>query len=73
MNRAEFEKMKAEEAAFIKDFIALCKKHDLAIQSDDPDCGLEIVSYDEMKEYYNDKTSFGRWGYEYIERDLEEN
>ena len=51
-----------KEDAFVADFIALCKKHGLAIVSDDPYCGLNVVGYGKkIRKYYNDPGSFGRW------------
>lgn len=51
-----------KEDAFITDFIALCKKYGLALESDDPYCGLNVVGYGKkMRKYYNEPDSFGRW------------
>ena len=47
---------------FIEEFVQLCKKHKLCIQSDDPYCGLNVVPYDtKMRAEYENRTSFGRW------------
>ena len=40
---------------FIKELIALCEKYNLALESEDPYCGLELVDYDKqyLIEMYN--------------------
>lgn len=51
MNRQRNEK----EKEFIKEFIVLCEKYQLALESEDPYCALEIVDYDKhLIEMYND-------------------
>lgn len=36
----------SKEECFIKEYIELCKKHKLQMQSEDPYCGLETAQYD---------------------------
>lgn len=71
MKRKKFEEMKKRHQNFIDEFVSLCEKHNLALQSDDPYCGLKVVPYDKnMKEYYSNPDSFGRWDWQYIEKNL---
>lgn len=73
MSNKEFKKMKKRRQEFIDEFIALCEKHELALESDDPYCGLNVVPYDDrMKKYYSNPDSFGRWTYSEIEKRLSE-
>ena len=71
MTRQEFEEIKCKNELFINEFIELCKKHNLGIECEDPYCGLEIVPFNKVENYYNDKGSFGRWNYKYIEKKIE--
>jgi len=63
MSKKEHKAIKEERRKredFIDEFMDLCQKYGLAIRSDDPYCGLVVVDYKEMEEYYNNPRSFGR-------------
>ena len=45
-----------KEKAFIKAYVDLCQKYYLALESDDPYCGIKVVPFDrEMKKYFRMK------------------
>ena len=60
----------SKEEKFIKEFIKRCEKYDLGLQSDDPYCGLNIVPYEEVSNYYKSSDSFGRWGWKVINQEI---
>lgn len=72
MKKEEFEIKKQREESFITEFIALCRKHNLGLDSEDPDCALSIVPLSYVEDYYNDPGSFGRCYYENIEKQIED-
>ena len=63
MSKKEHKAIKEERRKkedFIDEFINLCQKYGLAIRSDDQYCGLVVVDYKEMEEYYNNPRAFWR-------------
>lgn len=72
MTKSKFENFKKRRESFIKEFLELCEKYQIAIQSDNGDySGLEAVEYrEDIKTAYLDPLGFGRYSDRIIERDI---
>ena len=53
--------MYEKEKQFVNEFIALCKKYDLGIRSQDDFCDLKIVPFYEVEDCYEDPVYFDMW------------